>query len=92
MGPICLGLLSYFIDCLLLFSLWFVSICAFLCLILLMDGFLSLILYIHGFLICNMFDVQKTFDKFFCHSFVFKKKIIMFFIVTSFVYFTTHHG
>jgi hypothetical protein len=35
--------LLFFIDCLLLFSLWVVSTCAFICLVLLVDGFSSLI-------------------------------------------------
>ncbi len=51
MGPICIQFLPFFfVDCFLLFLLWVVSTCAFICLVLLMDGFRSLILKINKFI------------------------------------------
>ncbi len=47
MSPLCIWFLPDFVDCLLLFFLWIVSTCVFICLVLLMDGFPSLI-FIHG--------------------------------------------
>jgi hypothetical protein len=39
--------LIFFVDCLLLFSLWVVSTCILICLVLLLDGFSSLIFIIY---------------------------------------------
>jgi hypothetical protein len=90
MGPICLGLLLFFywffvfVFSLACVYLCFFSPCTFDGWVLILDFFIYMV-----FSICNKFDVQKTFDFFLSFK---KKKIIMFFVVTLFVYCTTHHG
>ncbi len=38
MGPICIGFIPFFVDCLLFFFFWIVSTCALICMVRLMDG------------------------------------------------------
>jgi len=93
MGPICLGLLPYFYW---LFAFVFSLACVFFVFVFILYfwwmGSCHWFLYINGFSICKKFDVQKTSIIFFVIFLFFKNKIVVFFIVTLFVYFTTHHG
>ncbi len=59
MSPLGIRFYLIFVDCLLLFSLWVVSTCVLICLVLLLDGLSSLILIYRVFLLIFL---HKTFS------------------------------